>query len=206
MQRKPHLSKKAIMLACIGGCFALAATLSACAPKEPAVVEKDPAPEPIVTIDWSPTTDCSTCHTIESDSAKDASSFTGIHQQQGLTCTGCHTDEAALKKAHESARKTDTAPSALKQTKFVDADCSNESCHVLAPEDFIALTATSDQLTDDKKTRVNPHEVATMTPGHIEAGMTCADCHDAHKSKTAFDYCLSCHHEGVFECGTCHAH
>lgn len=96
----------------------------------------------------------------------------------------------------------DKMPKKLKKSEVSEDLCLG--CHT-SYEALTALTADCTLLTDENGTVVNPHalpEVADHDP------ITCISCHTAHGDKTleetASSKCLSCHHENVYECGTCH--
>ena len=61
-------------------------------------------------------------------------------------------------------------------------------------------------IADDKGTAVNPHALPA-SPDHDS--LACIDCHTSHEAAPALEEaestCASCHHAGVFECGTCHS-
>jgi hypothetical protein len=54
---------------------------------------------------------------------------------------------------------------------------------------------------------VNPHD-RPSNEDHDASPLRCANCHKIHQAEapgeTALRVCSGCHHQGVFECGTCH--
>lgn len=150
---------------------------------------------------WTMDSDCGSCHTGEHESAANAADTYSKHS--GTPCVTCHTDDGGkLSKAHEDAA-TAKLPKKLKATTVSPEACL--SCH--SQSDLAASTSSSKVLTDKKGTVVNPHAIpATAT--HT-ANVTCVNCHSMHSDKpraeAATEECASCHHAGVYECGTCHA-
>lgn len=119
----------------------------------------------------------------------------------GLTCTDCHRDSPELAAAHA---KLDSGkePRKLKKTAVESDTCL--ACH--DQESLAEQTTGSAVLSDENGTVVNPHEL----PGNPEhEQVSCTDCHRVHNPKKTVDTaaqqaCTSCHHTGVYECGTCH--
>lgn len=157
-----------------------------------------------LSVEWSPSIDCSTCHVAENDSLSDASCLAGLHEQQNATCISCHTDSEGLTTAHADMGSKDPAAK-LKKTTIDDEACL--ACH----EDYAALAEKSAadgiELVDTEGTAVNPHEVPGLTESH--KNIACVDCHASHVSdadtlSVAQENCISCHHQEVYECGTCH--
>lgn len=191
--------KRAIALAVALAAVATLA-LGGCQPQAneggPAAAE---ASEAAMQAAWSPDADCAACHASEESSFSDMNAAASKHADG---CMTCHSDESGLAKVHEKAEGKDH-PKKLKKTEIDDATCL--SCHG-GYEELAAKTAGLELLTDDKGTTVNPHEAPGLTPGH--EAMTCSDCHALHTDepadKMAPETCLSCHHDNVYECGTCH--
>lgn len=137
------------------------------------------------------------------------SSFTSTWgTQQGHLCEPCHVQaEPTLTTIHASP--TGAVPTKLVKTEVPDTTCL--TCHVSYAA-LAALTVNSTVLTDTGtsltengvKKVVNPHLAPTLTQAHIDVKMGCKSCHGSHKTTSAIDYCVSCHHEGVWECKTCH--
>ncbi len=166
---------------------------------QPSVAEKaDQNEESIApsTIEWSPDSDCAVCHDTESG--------TRMTYHADLECVECHTDTAGLESAHEGVSTDDKTPSRLSKTNVDEDACL--SCHPGYSE-LAGLTASSTVLTDSEGTVVNPHEIKE-TGADDHASIVCADCHDEHSGKTVEDsastLCIGCHHQNVYECGTCH--
>lgn len=120
----------------------------------------------------------------------------------GMSCAGCHTDEAGLASAHAEVTLADTeGAKKLSKTEVSETACI--SCHADAgsPEATVGVTA----LTDDKGTTVNPHDLPANASHET---VRCSDCHTMHESKTieesAQAACAQCHHQDVYECYTCH--
>lgn len=148
---------------------------------------------------WSPETDCAPCHA----SAGEQGCLAAEHlDAYGLTCGSCHADTEKLAQVHEGVTEQSTPPKRLKKTAVDAAACA--TCH-----DAGALkdaTADSVVLTDSEGTTVNPHD---LPPTDTHAQTTCVSCHTMHSTKANVEkdapkVCESCHHEGVYQCGTCH--
>lgn len=61
-------------------------------------------------------------------------------------------------------------------------------------------------LTDSNGTVVNPHDLPA-NDDHAK-NVSCVSCHKGHDTEavdqTAPAVCLGCHHQDVYQCGTCH--
>lgn len=189
---------------------AVVLTLAACAPQQAATSDladtgTDAADEAsAVQIDWSMESDCAMCHADESGSMSDSACPASIHQAQGATCTTCHTDEAALAEVHADAQAGAQTPTHLSSSDVSQDACL--TCHNL--EELAAATADFDGLTDTQGTTVNPHALPENADHAAEA--TCSSCHKMHEGDSepateARRTCNDCHHEGVYECYTCHS-
>lgn len=136
----------------------------------------------------------------EGDKAADTDSKTAA-ADGGATCTMCHTDTEALAETHENAEDLTALPKRLSK-KIEDETCL--TCHG-SKEALAEATADSDVLTDTNGTTVNPHALPE-TASH--ESIKCVDCHRVHTDKdpaeTANQKCMSCHHQNVYECYTCH--
>ena len=136
----------------------------------------------------------------EGDGATDAESETAVAAGDA-TCSMCHTDADALAETHENAEDLTALPKRLSK-KIEDETCL--TCHG-SKEALAEATADSDVLTDTNGTTVNPHALPE-TASH--ESIKCVDCHRVHTDKdpaeTANQKCMSCHHQNVYECYTCH--
>jgi hypothetical protein len=152
-----------------------------------------------VGITYSADTDCTACHTPETESYE-ATAFLAS-QHKGSDCLSCHDDLATLTGVHDSVHVGDKTASRLKKTSVSDELCL--SCH--PGDDRITATAGLTVLTDKEGTVVNPHDLADNKD---HQGIACADCHKMHKEEpiatTAKGVCIGCHHQDVFTCYTCH--
>ncbi|MEG0070627.1 MAG: hypothetical protein RR671_02420 [Raoultibacter sp.] len=161
--------------------------------------------KPAITVEWSPQSDCGTCHAAQKESLGKTELAAGIHATKAsATCSTCHNDEAALKSAHAEKTATDTMPTKLDKTTVAVATCRGSGCHDMTNDAFLALTASVTELTDATGKVVNPHSIVGQK-GHDE--ITCANCHVEHAKKTNTDmeYCVTCHHSGKFgTCTECH--
>ncbi len=149
--------------------------------------------------EWTPESDCGTCHKDQQASRDDGASLAALHADQ--TCLTCHSDQDGLIEAHSDVTLESPVPKRLKKTEIDRQQCN--SCH--AQEEIAAAVEECTVLTDSKGTVVNPHALPDVAD---HADIECADCHSAHEaepaSTTAPEACRSCHHSDVYECGTCH--
>lgn len=185
-------------------CIAALCGLAGCAPKNASEAPEGGAAKGDSTaqVAWSTDSDCTSCHESETTSMTDASYLCATHQQQNLQCASCHADEMTLTKVHDESKDLSKKVTKLKKTE-VDADVCI-SCHDAAT--LKATTADLALLTDANGKTVNPHDLPT---GEGHAALTCASCHSMHTTDAAQavapDKCLSCHHQNVYECRTCHS-
>jgi hypothetical protein len=172
-----------------------------CAPRQAADQEGN------ITVDippWSMESDCSTCHTLEVKSESDSSYLYSLHKSSFEDgCIECHDQTDKLVQVHAAATVDDATAERLKKTVVSSDTC--ESCHTLA--DLAVLTADSVVLSDSNGKTVNPHELPANDNHQI---INCSDCHKMHQPKSQLAEssqmeCISCHHENVYECNTCHA-
>ncbi len=201
-------SMKAVGLTTVLG-LTMALCLVACSPKAPADQDAagtgsgEEAPEVVgLPMEWSPDVDCAVCHVEEATTSGDTACLAGYHTAtQGFDCMTCHVDDAALSEAHVDMT-SGKVPKKLKKTE-VDASLC-DSCHDAV--ELKEVTAASTALTDSEGKVVNPHDVPAI-PDHEK--LTCVSCHKGHSTEEvqeeAQSYCIGCHHENVYECGTCHA-
>lgn len=194
------LKRKRIVWLIALACVAVGLTACAPQPNEGSRAEggRD-AGSAIVDFEWSSDADCSICHVSEQDSAEDALCLASQHKEE--VCTSCHLSD--LSSVHEGVSASDTVPKRLKKTEVSDDTCL--ACHYETKEALVA--ETSDLVLTDKEGNVaNPH---ILSPNEDHDGIACADCHNMHEAIPAADQametCIGCHHEEVFECGTCHA-
>ena len=121
-----------------------------------------------------------------------------------LPCTSCHVKEDIMAKKHKGETPESKLPKKLSSKDKVETETCL-ACHG-SWEDLAEKTADCDVLTDTNGLVVNPHD---LVEGH-EDKLTCTSCHSVHEedaeiAKDAALACKSCHHSGVWECGTCHA-
>lgn len=152
------------------------------------------------TIAWSSAADCGACHVEEQASVDDAACLASMHEPQGIGCVDCHTDEVALDSAHASMDAS-KVPSKLKKSEVPNEVCL--SCHDRA--EIARETEGVEACTDSKGTTVNPHD---LPANDDHEKVVCGDCHSMHSTEKAEDLasekCISCHHQNVYECFTCH--
>ena len=174
----------------------LACVLAGCAPA--AEGSGNDAPEAPAA--WSADVECATCHDVEQGSYADAACEASFHAE--VACSGCHDDQDTLSQVHEGKTAADNMTKRLKKSQVSNDVCL--SCHFGTREALVEATPEV-VLADKEGNSRNPHD-ADGIPEH--EGIACGDCHAMHDGKPladrALDECLGCHHEGVFECGTCH--
>jgi hypothetical protein len=193
---------KLLVVAFVVLCLSLA--LAACAPRQANRSGDSAGDETDVVLElpvWSTDSECTSCHATEVESGSDNVSTYSLHTT--VVCGECHTDtDGKLTKAHERYA-TAAQPAKLKWTEVASENC--QSCH---DDDEVLKVATvgTTVLTDDNGTTVNPHDLPQIAE-HQES-ITCSDCHKMHKpepiAEVAPKTCTTCHHQNVYECGTCH--
>lgn len=178
--------------------------LGACAPQQTSdggARDDAKSNAPAVDVAWSMDRDCGTCHATERGSYD--SSACEASQHKDVACAQCHGDEATLAAVHEGKTASDKMPTRLKKTSVEDATCF--SCHYGDRAGLVAATDGSVVLTDSEGTERNPHDPEGVAE---HEAIACGDCHNMHSDEDiqerAMSECLSCHHEGVFACYTCH--
>ena len=201
-------NNKTKRLACMFASCALVCSsimwLSSCAPQAPSgSEERKTGQQASLDTSWATDSDCTQCHDNEANSLTDETRLVATHSKENVTCIDCHTDESALSVVHEEAAANQSMPSKLKKTEVSEEACT--PCHGSYEE--LAASTPDAFIVDDRGSSVNPHETPNLTEGH-EGNLTCASCHSMHSASdaatNAHNACLSCHHEDVFECGTCH--
>lgn len=147
---------------------------------------------------WSMDSDCSICHSKEQKSAQSSDCLASIHASND--CAACHDNESSLVEIHQSADSSDA--SKLKRLKEPVSEEACFACHG-SWEELAAATAESTAMTDKGGRTVNPHDVP-VTEGHTFE-LECTTCHTVHEAgDEPGAYCKTCHHEDLYECGTCH--
>jgi hypothetical protein len=184
----------------------LIAAVVGCAPRQANTEESGSAADGVaatITAEWTIDSDCKSCHVVEAQSATDVSYTYSVHATDVSNCTSCHTDDdGSLASGHKSYA-TAKQPTKLKKTTVTNDTCL--SCHT--QEELAQATAGFTELADSNNNTVNPHELPD-TESH-QKNVNCSNCHKMHVADnntidTAKKACQSCHHAGVFECGTCH--
>ena len=153
---------------------------------------------------WTVNSDCASCHATEAKSVEDTMMLAAAHANAGVKCVSCHTDEAALKSAHDGVLATSPMPTELSKTTVDEKTCLSSACHNTTLAELAKKTAGSTVLTDINGTVVNPHLAPTLTQAHVDAKMTCTNCHSMHAKSDPMAMCVNCHHMNVFVCNTCH--
>lgn len=196
-----------VALTCGAVCLPLLLCAWGCAPQEAASTGQggndsaNAGAGSAIDVAWSPEIDCVACHADEAATSTDAKCLAGSHTvAQSFKCVTCHADEGALTDVHQNMN-SGKVPKKLKSTSVDQALCL--TCHDKG--ELAEKTAASTVLTDDRDTAVNPH---ALPDNADHANTTCTNCHKGHSAdgvqEEAPSYCTSCHHENVYECGTCH--
>jgi hypothetical protein len=182
-------------------------TLVACAPRQATVESSDSVgfeADDIITVPvWSEESNCESCHPVEVDSGADTATSHSVHvAQEDATCGTCHINaDNTLALAHADYAYTES-PNKLIKTSIPNDTCL--SCHIL--DELKIATLSSTVLTDEHGLVINPHDLP-VTDSH-ERNIECSTCHTIHSShsleENAEKACIACHHEKVYECGTCH--
>ncbi len=169
----------------------------ACTPKDITLPKTEAALPQTVSVDaqkrfvWGPNKDCALCHVLEARSITRNRLLAYQHGEAGETCETCH-DASNLDLKHKNV--TEEKAARVPAKKYPPAFCFN--CHG-SYEELAELTKDSTVCTDERGNVANPHDT------HL--GQTdCYHCHRIHRISSNVRYCYTCHHAGVFECGTCH--
>jgi hypothetical protein len=193
---------RATQLTLVFAFILIISVLVACAPRqaEPKTDEGGNTDAVTELPEWNEQSDCASCHAVEGESSTDSLCTYSLHAD--MACSSCHTDvNNALSEAHVSYT-TASQPKRLKTTEVDQTICA--PCH---EQDTIKeATAGLTVLVDAKGTTVNPHDIPAIDD-HL-ASVSCASCHKMHgtelPAENATKTCLTCHHQNVYECGTCH--
>lgn len=180
-------------------CCALLAG-AGCAPQVAAEVSDSAAlDQAAVSVEWSPDSDCDTCHITELDTFSSGECLASRHGD--ISCSSCHSDPV-LKEVHASAGVSDKMPKRLKKSEVTKEVCLG--CHE-ADIETLSSDSSAISVTDVNGLSVNPH---ALPSGEKHDEVNCSDCHAMHQDTPLQDQadalCKSCHHTGVFECYTCH--
>lgn len=187
--------------------IAISCVIAGCAPRALEVsADSGQALAASEAMPWSEDMNCATCHLAEEESASDTITTYAIHAEElASDCTSCHVDDdGTLTTAHEEYLESEL-PTKLRKTQVASEVCLD--CHV--QEELLVSTQDLTFLTDAYGTTVNPHALPE-TPEHM-ASINCSSCHKMHLSndltKTSRQLCMTCHHQGVYQCGAgaCHA-
>ena len=146
---------------------------------------------------WSIESDCTACHSVEAESTADPSCAASAHS--GMPCADCHADSQGLTEVHQAAKSS--TPGKIKR---LESPIENELCFTChgSYEALAEKTADGTVLTDKTGTVVNPHAIPAN--GEHNEEPACKNCHKMHGDSDPQEYCRSCHHADVYECGTCH--
>lgn len=154
--------------------------------------------------EWSMDADCTLCHTYEASTLTNEKCLLSAHSDE--SCTSCHTQENKLAFAHKTMSADTSKLKRLKRTTVGEENCI--ACHG-EWEDLAELTKDTVLVQDTEGTIVNPHTVRTEINKSKQHNLvTCTSCHRMHTesnlAEAANEECRTCHHAGVFKCGTCH--
>ena len=192
------------LVAALAGCAQQAVSSTGSAIDWNGITSVQATPKDKVKFKLTEESECDACHDSEVASAQNELCLAGIEDHQDIGCLDCHTKDKALEGAHRKLSADSKEADSLKRTEVTDQTCLNEDCHNY--DEMIANIPDDKLLVDANGTTVNPHEIHNVGTSHGD--IKCSDCHLTHKEgeayQTATDKCLSCHHENVYECGTCH--
>ena len=198
--------KLASALAVVMCAIMLAAVAAGCAPRHEAM-ELPALPETgegmSMPTEFAMDVSCTGCHAKATEAMQQAG-FTGANHAS-MDCTTCHNDEAGLSAAHANNfdSKAASRVAVLSKTSIDPETCF--TCHG-SMEELAEKTADCIVLTDNNGTVVNPH---ALPEGHFGDKVDCSSCHKMHSATdtatSASNSCIGCHHDSVYECGTCHA-
>lgn len=206
MRRGEHSTctlRKGVLIATIGIAMAIScAAFSGCQSNSGSQGGESSGSNEVTLTEWTEDTDCTACHSNETNSTSDSNCTVSKHSS--LTCTTCHDDKTALASLHEGVSSSDRQPTRLKKTEVSSSVCLG--CHDAT--ELAQQTDACTALTDSNGTVVNPHSLPDTS---THSSITCTNCHSMHSEQTDLDgdaksYCLSCHHANVFQCYTCHQH
>lgn len=199
---------KSTLTFAIGVTCALA--LFACAPS----VSVDPADQngetvggdvPAAQVEWSIDSDCAACHTEEAASMEDATLLASGHA--AFDCVTCHA-EADIASSHQgvTAPPDEDQQLAIKKAgRTMGTIDFCLQCHGTL-EELAEKTTDVTLVKDSNGTVVNPHAIPENAAHEEDGVQQCYNCHRLHNtSPSPTTNCNTCHHQGVFECGTCHA-
>lgn len=179
--------------------------VSACTPQSKETTT-EPGSQQTVGADfvWSAEADCSMCHADKAASMDDAALLASKHSAN--ECVICH-ESGALSESHAGVTSVPSEEQVSQIKKNTRSLASQElclSCHD-SLEALAAKTAKSAELKDKHENIVNPHAIPANAEHDGNKVGECYNCHKIHKASPAVNSnCTTCHHDGVFECGTCH--
>ena len=132
----------------------------------------------------------------------------GVSTHAEAACVACHTDAESLGTVHEGATTDDKMPKRLRKTEVSEDACL--TCHYGTREGLAEATASL-TVVDKNGTEAHPHDLPATEAGEHES-IACGECHAMHTPgssadtllEAATERCQKCHHQNVFECGTCH--
>lgn len=168
------------------------------------VMATEATPKDKVKFKLTEDSECDACHALEVASGQNENCLAGNPDHKDVKCLDCHVKDRPLEAAHRKLSADSEEAKGLKRTTVADETCLTSDCHVA--EEVLAETPEDAMLVDDNGTAVNPHDIHNVGQSHGD--IQCSECHVTHKEgetlKSAQDMCKSCHHENVYECGTCH--
>jgi len=197
---------KKIKLASVVISIAFVVALAACAPQqrddsESSTVDDNTALDSqVIAVHWTPDSDCLACH-----AGYNSSTTMSAHETQGLDCFTCH-DVDELQSVHDEHGDSGKTPNRLKYSEIDFAKtCLASECHTSM--EALAAETSEVVLTDSNGFTINPHAAPSGVEEHDS--ITCGNCHTVHADEdvlaNADKKCFGCHHQQVFECGTCHS-
>lgn len=193
-----------VLVACLAGCAHQALSSTGEAAGWNGITATQATLKDKVKFKLTEESECEACHALEVASSQNENCLAGNPEHADVTCLDCHVKDKALEGAHRRLSADSKEADSLKRTSVDDQTCLTSDCH--ASEDVAASISPDALLVDANGTKVNPHEIHEIGQSHGD--IKCTDCHQTHKEdetlQVASDKCISCHHENVYECGTCH--
>lgn len=204
------VKRATLRMAALTACtVVLAMGLAACTPQNASdAKDSSQVDAPASAIDWSPDSDCSTCHADQdSRGSQPAQALGSQHEQRGVACSTCHL-EADMQTVHAEHGDSGRTPTKLRYSNVNPTSCLASACHV-SQENLAERTADLMAVADSNGLTANPHDLpASPEEGAGHDTLDCFSCHKAHEEvdvvETTLQTCFGCHHQQVFECGTCH--
>jgi hypothetical protein len=178
--------------------------LIGCVPQQAPSQTSNSRDASILTAVWSVESNCNECHIAQNPDSEGQNTPVAIHRVNSVTCITCHADENELVSTHSDVTLDAKMPTHLMKTS-VDSPRLCLECHNL--QELQESIVASSVLIDKNEVKISPHDLPN-TETHSNR-ISCVSCHLMHQpleniNKNSMALCISCHHQSVFECNTCH--